>query len=345
MKTPLARGPVTSALIDVLALAPAEAAEALEHLEAQVRTAVAATADLLRDDDLQLALFCLNEIPHLGLEGVDERWEWDPRLIAVRSLVERHFEEVLRERVPVPTLPEPTAGAVAETLFALAADDSGPSMSRYIAKRATAEQLREFLAFRSIYQLAEADPHSWAIARLSGRAKVALVEIQADEYGGGRPEHMHATLYARAMRGLGLDDRYGAYVDHVPAIVLASSNLMSLFALHRRLRGAIVGHLAAYEMTSSIPSRRYGNGFRRLGHGPEITRYFDEHIEADAVHEQIAARDLAGGLVEDEPGVLADVLFGAAAYLTVDAWMSEEILASWDAGGTCLREPLLVVAA
>ena len=40
---------------------------------------------------------------------------------------------------------------------------------------------------------------------------------------------------------------------------------MSLFGLHRRLRGALVGHLAAFEMTSSIPNRRYGDGLRRLG--------------------------------------------------------------------------------
>ena len=64
---------------------------------------------------------------------------------------------------------------------------------------------------------------------------------------------------------------------------------MTLFGLHRRLRGAIAGHLAAFEMTSSLPNRTYGDGFRRLGFGGDVTGYFDEHVEADAVHEQIAA--------------------------------------------------------
>ena len=36
-------------------------------------------------------------------------------------------------------------------------------------------------------------------------AKAALVEIQSDEYGGGRPQRMHAELFAKTMRGLGLD--------------------------------------------------------------------------------------------------------------------------------------------
>ncbi len=56
---------------------------------------------------------------------------------------------------------------------------------------------------RSAYQLKEADPHSWAIPRLSGPPKAALVEIQADEYGGGRPDRMHAELFADAMEALG----------------------------------------------------------------------------------------------------------------------------------------------
>jgi len=37
---------------------------------------------------------------------------------------------------------------------------------------------------------------------------------------------------------------------------------MSLFALHRRNRAALLGHLAAYEMTSSIPNRAYRHAER-----------------------------------------------------------------------------------
>ena len=54
-----------------------------------------------------------------------------------------------------------------------------------MARRATREQALELLALRSVYTLREADAHSWAIPRLTGRPKAALVEIQADEYGGG----------------------------------------------------------------------------------------------------------------------------------------------------------------
>lgn len=114
-------------------------------------------------------------------------------------------------------------------------------------------------------------------------------------------------------------------------------NLMSLFGLNRRLLGAIVGHLAAFEMTSSLPNRMYGDGFRRLGYGPEATLYFDEHVEADAVHEQIAARDLAGGLAEDQPDLLSDIMFGAAACLAVDGWAGHAMLEAFESGHSSLR--------
>src|SRR6201999_1753425 len=98
----------------------------------------------------------------------------------------------------------------------------------------------------------------------------------------------------------------------MPAGPLATVNLMSLFGLHRRLRGAIVGHLALFEMTSSIPNRRYANGLRRLGFDADATAFYDEHVVADAVHENVAAVDLAGGLARQQPELAADVLWGAA---------------------------------
>jgi len=140
------------------------------------------------------------------------------------------------------------------------------------------------------------------------------------------------------MAGLGLDPTYGVYLHMLPAQTLANVNLLSGFGLHRRRRGALVGHLAAFEMTSSIPNRRYGNALRRLGFGKEVTDFYDEHVEADAVHETIAAWDLAGGLAREEPEVAADILFGARALLALEARWAAHLLGSWEAGESSLRE-------
>jgi len=343
MKIPEPRGPISAELLGLLSGQPGASAVPPD-LEQLVRRELPLAGDVIDDGDTQLALFCLYELHYGGLDGVDDRWEWNPGLIGLRQLLEESFERALRDaaqpptpQVRVPPAENPDSDGVASLLFELASQDSGPSMSRYVAKKATLEQLSEFLIHKSIYQLKEADPHTWAIPRLTGRAKAALVEIQADEYGGGRPDRMHSALFARTMRGLGLDDSYGGYVDAVPALSLAAVNMMSLFGLNRRLRGAIAGHLAIYEMTSSRPNQLYGNGFRRLGFNTDVTWYFDEHVEADAVHEQIAGRDLAGGLVEAEPDLLEDVLFGARSALAVDARLSAFILDAWQSGTSSLR--------
>jgi hypothetical protein len=222
-------------------------------------------------------------------------------------------------------------------LRAIADGDEGPSLSRHLDREGTTAQFREFLMHRSAYQLKEADPQSWALPRLSGRPKAALVEIQADEYGGGRPERIHAQLFADLMDAFGLDSRYGAYVERLPATTLATVNLLSLFGLHRRRRGALVGHLALFEMTSSVASRRYGDAARRLGpDDPRVAEFFDEHVEADAVHESLAAVDLAGGLAHEDPGTGADILFGARALTAVDGRWAGELLDAWEEGGSTL---------
>jgi hypothetical protein len=327
---PRPRGPVTAGLLERLVGAPGDGVPLPDAPD---------STDPFTDEDLQLALTLCYELHYRGLPGVDERWEWDPALLALRQELEAPFEVALRDAVPPVDAPDPTT--MDDALRAIAAEDDAPSLSRHLMRDGTAAQFCEFLVHRSIYQLKEADPHSWAMPRLSGRPKAALVEIQCDEYGGGDPDRIHAALFARTLRAMGLDDRYGAYADHVPAITLATVNLMSLFGLHRRLRGAIVGHLALFEMTSSIPNRRYGDGLRRLGFdAPDVLAFFDEHVEADAVHESVAAVDLAGGLAQAEPAVAQDILFGARALAHLEGLWAAHVLEAWEAGTSSLRAPL-----
>ncbi len=330
MRLPGPRGPLSEALCADLVrrahLAPATLAVA-EQVAAR-------TADPLTDDDLQLTLAVCYELHYRGFDEVDPAWEWEPSLLRLRGLLERAHLGALQDLVgPVTATPDP----VDQQLAALIAADDGPSLSAYLAKHGTPEQWREYLVLRSVYHLKEGDPHTFAVPRLSGRAKAAMVEIQADEYGGGAPERMHSTLFAGLMRDLGLDDGYGALWDLAPAVAFTAVNSMSLFALHRRWRGAAVGHLTAVEMTSSVPSRRYSAGLRRLGFDERTTVFYDEHVEADAVHEQIAAVDLCGSLVAAEPELAADVLFGAASSLALDGLTARHLLGAWEAGRTGLR--------
>jgi Iron-containing redox enzyme len=295
-------------------------------------------ADPIADLDLQLALYVCYELHYAGFDGVDERWEWAPELLGFRAEIEAAFERAVDDLTPPNEQAEPAC--VGESLQAIVAEDGGPPLSRYLETRGTRDQMLEHVVHRSPYQLKEADPHSWAIPRLTPEPKAALLEVQFDEYGGGRAERMHSVLFAKTMTALGLDDTYGGYLELVPGVTLASVNLLSGFGLHRRRRGALVGHLAAFEMTSSIPNRRYGNAMRRLGYDKAVTDFYDEHVEADAVHETIAAWDLAGGLARDEPDLAEDILFGARALLALEGRWAEHLLSCWEAGETSLRRPL-----
>jgi hypothetical protein len=325
---PLPRGPLSAALTGALLRAPGP-------FDAP------AAAD---GEDLHLALYCCYELHYRGFDRVDPRWEWAPELLAVRRTLEDAFEQELFDAIGTPAdsvAPEEMDLALRAILEA----DESPSVSRYVERHATLEQVHEFLVHRSAYQLKEADPHSFAIPRLHGPPKAAMVEIQADEYGGGRAERVHAELFAKSLRALDLDDTYGAYLDRIPGVTLATVNLMSLLGLHRRWRGALAGHLALFEMSSSLPNGRYARGLRRLSAPEAAIDFFDEHVVADAVHENIAAVDLAGGLARLEPELAPDILWGARALVELEARAGRAMMAAWEAGVSSLRAPLQVAGA
>jgi hypothetical protein len=316
-------GPVTAQLVRCLTQLPETMPESL----------AASRLAPLTDDDLQLALWICYELHYQGFVGVSGGWEWDPDLLRLRARLEAAFERQLTAMVEAPVA---DGRPIAEQLADLVASDDGPPLSRHLECEASLEQFREFVTHRSVYHLKEADPHSWVIPRLRGRAKAALVEIQADEYGNGRVTRMHSELFRDTMVSLSLDDTYGAYVCRVPAQTLAISNAMSFFGLHRSRRGATAGHLAAFEMTSSAPNRRYSQGLKRLGFGLTARQFYEEHVTADALHEQVAAHDLCGTLVADEPELATDVLFGAACALSLDNLLAEHMLSRWSGGASSL---------
>jgi hypothetical protein len=324
MHLPQARGPLSGQVIDNLA---GRSSEPLSGLRPDP------DADVLRDGDLQLALWTLYELHYRGFDDVPDHREWDPELISLRGRLETVFEAAVREPTrEVVEAAKAGGGEVPEQVVAVIDAVGGVSVAAFIQRRATRGQVLDFMAQRSLYHLKESDPSSLVLARIDGRAKTALAEILYDEYGAGRPESLHAGLFSAALEGCGLDSSYGAYVDSTPATTLAVNNLMSLFGLNRRLRGAALGHLAAFETTSSVPCRRIAAGIERVGLPAVVADYFHEHVEADSVHEQVALRDLCGGLVADEPQLLDDVLFGAAACVYLDDVSGSELLDDWQHG-------------
>ncbi len=287
--------------------------------------------------DLQLALYACYELHYRGFAGVNPRWEWNPALLHARGRLEDAFLSAVRRDIGEIGTDETAADAM-DALSVDPVDGTGPSY--YLRETGTWEQMREYFVHRSLYHLKEADPHAFAIPRLIGQAKASFVAVEFDEYGAGHGARVHQQLFADLMEAAGLDSTYLAYVDDVAADALASVNLMSLFGLHREFRGAAIGHFASTEITSPPGARRLVAALERMRAPEPCVDFYREHIEADAVHEQVVRTDVVGDLVAREPHLERDVVFGIRARDVVEDRLAEHVMACWQADRSSLRRPL-----
>jgi hypothetical protein len=331
MTLPAARGPITAALFAALLGEVPTPAEALPD-------GIGISGEqILADDDAQLALWVSYALHYTSITGVPDDREWDPAILGLRRALEQPFLEALRTATSdVLASVEGLGGDLADRIVVMADETDGPPLSAHLQRRATAEQFLEFLVHRSAYNVRESDPQAFALPRLTGGSKTALAEVLYDEFGAGRADREHGSLYAAAMAATGLEPSFGAYVGSLPGSTLASTNAMNLFNLHRRHLPSAVGHFAAFEATSSEPSRKLAGGAQRLGLPGPVVTYFEEHVEADAVHEQLMTRAVCGGLAALDPAAEDDLLFGAAVCLVLDGAMNAPLLEAWQRGESSL---------
>ena len=210
MLLPRSRGPVSE---QVLALLGGHG----DDLPGEIDPRRSGDADVLADADVQLALWCLYELHYRGLDDAAPELEWDPDVLAVRRRLEAAFEHDVRravqDRLDAITGADERHGDerhadgrdVADQITALVDSDDSPSLAAHLRRYATVDQVLAFLRQRRIYHLKESDPHAFVVPRLDGAAKVALAELQYDEFGGGRAAALHATLFGDALEACGLD--------------------------------------------------------------------------------------------------------------------------------------------
>lgn len=319
---PAVRGPLTAALFGHwLGCTPLTAS-------------IGHDVDPLVDDDLHLALWCCHNLSYAGFAEIDDTWERDAETLAFRDALEQAFESALRDEHRAAALPADPSVALR-----VIGTWAGPPLARTVEEEGGRDELAEFAIHRCAYQLKEADPHTWVIPRLSGPGRSALLEIQIDEYGGGAPGEAHAELFAAAMVELGLEPEVGAHLDRLPGATLATDNLVTMFGLQRRLRGATVGHLALFEMCSVTPMTRYLNAARRVGGLRALERFYEVHVEIDAHHARVALDDMVGQLVAAEPDLAPEIIFGAAALSRVESRFARHVLTRWQAGDSSLLDP------
>jgi hypothetical protein len=287
--------------------------------------------------DLQLALHICYELHYRGFAGVDPRWEWDPALLHLRGRMEEIFLDALRDEVGQIS-PGHAAAEEIELLSTEPVDATGAAF--HLRDTGSWDQMREYFVHRSLYHLKEGDPHAWVIPRLTGQAKASFVAVEYDEYGAGRGTRLHQQLFSDLLDAAGLDSTYCGYIDFVVGESLAVVNLMSMLGLHRSLRGSAIGHFAATEITSSPGSRRLVAALKRIGAPDPCVHFYAEHVEADAVHEQVVRSGVVDDLLAREPRLGRDVVFGMRAFGVVEDRLADHIMNSWTIGQSSLLRQL-----
>ncbi len=336
MQLPNHRGPVSETLVRLLRRPP-------EPGDKSILDEISATDELsVSREDLQLSLFLCYGLQYCLFGEPAQYWEWNTSLIELRQRLERCFQRELDDAVG--ELPAMDVEELPGFLMELGKPSRGRSLSRYIRQEATMDQFKEFLMHRSVYSLMEADHHSLAIPRVRGGGKPALVEIQSDEYGGGIPGRLHSELFELTLSELDMLTEFGSYFEDVPAYSLATVNLISYVGTYGRQRGALLGNLAITEIGSHHVNRNFQNGLQRLNGSDSSWLFFQEHIVADAVHEQLAAYDMCGKFAQENPRELSSVIFGALAAAELGARANESILSSWERGESSLRSALSTAA-
>ena len=114
-----------------------------------------------------------------------------------------------------------------------------------------------------------------------------------------------------------------------------------MFGLHCRLRGALVGHLAHFELCSPGPMARYNQAAKRHDL-PQLAHFYAVHVEADVHHGRLALDRAVAPMAEAEPEMAAELSFGASALHRVEARFARQLLDAWARDRTSLLpEPLI----
>jgi hypothetical protein len=80
--------------------------------------------------------------------------------------------------------------------------------------------------------------------------------------------------------------------------------------------------------------------WERLGAPQPCIGFYREHVEADAVHEQVVRVDVVGDMVTREPHLERDVVFGIRAKDLLEERLGAHLMECWTDGRSSLRRPL-----
>lgn len=269
--------------------------------------------------DLQLALYVSYELHHRGFADVDPRWEWDPGVLQLRARLEEAFGTALRDDVG-----DVTQCKAADEIRRLCTRSS--ALVDHLREEGTWAQMREYFVQRSVHRLKIDDAGAWAT--------YAMTPAEFDRSVSGAPERTPGCRFADVLTAAGLDASYLHYLGEVTPEALALVNMMSLFGLHRNLRGAATGQVVATKITIRRSSAGLVDALLRLGAPQPCVQFYRDHA---GTSDGPLRCETVGALLEREPELEPDVVLGIRAFELLEDRFANRLLTCWADGRPSLR--------
>ena len=318
---------------------PAYAAALLDEA-ADVARAAFDDGDVVALDIAHRALYHLYSLAMWSPTDAPRQNEHDLTLAGVLRALEDGFERSLATIAP-PDEPPRDPEEFATWLERIVLEEPplpDRGFGAFLRDSITLDQMRDIVAMRSLFFLKEPDPWAMVIPSLRGPAKAGLIDVLLDEYGWGRYDHMHSTVYEVLMDRLGLETGYDAYFDRTVHQFLAVLNYQGMLARHRRLCRRMYGYIYLVEAESPQAMRGYLAAFDRLGvTDPDIRRFYDLHVTADEDHQRVALEEMITPVVRAEPEARHEIARGVLGGQHLEDAFTRHLLERFSAGQSALR--------
>jgi hypothetical protein len=258
-----------------------------------------------------LTIYDLHTAPLQRL-GSRARWAGHPTIAALKTRLEQEFVTELDAAIAGLTSPSDPVKAIR----ALAAKDRLPSVYRWVAKEASLDELRHFVAVEGGPDGGFDDLVALCQVGLSGPAKMEMARNYWDEMGNGRPADVHTDLHRQMAAALQIPD---IARQSLPEPALVRSALGGLLATNRWLQPEMVGALGLIELQAGPRCRLVLEAFHRLGLPAQAGAFYAVHADVDPRHGKDWLEQVIAPLAVQTPEWTDRMVRGAAWRWAVNA--------------------------
>ncbi|CAJ5350233.1 putative ABC-type spermidine/putrescine transport protein [Burkholderia pseudomallei] len=243
--------------------------------------------------------------------------QFDPLLTGLRVTIERQWLAAEYQRIGTAPVFESSDALITALRRAVQGHPAShhPLFDR-LAMHATCAQLEGFFRSDTALNVRFFDLIVMAMIGSPLETRQELASNFWDEAGRGESQQSHVQLFRHLLADVGIAPSGDDFASQLTWQGLRGYNLFMLCALNRQHYFKLLGVMAATELLDPPQYRKLVAGCRRLGLGPSITRYYDEHITVDDVHGEGWLDNVIRPLTQREPGAMSAVWAGCMLRLT-----------------------------